>query len=143
MIFNVNKQTLRVKNLSTPPKITRTRRCSLFLYILSLLSFEVFIPPGFMPGSIAHGKFINPCESIFPNYTSDISDSSHHHHHEETEIDQGCTFASQLSDPVFVIHNLHGNPKKTYSTDLSKIWFYQKSSRSKVNPRAPPYLREC
>ena len=132
-----------MKNFPIPPKITTIRHYSLTVYVFSLLWIEVLIPPGFMPGSILHGEFIKPCVSIFPKYTSDVRDSSHHHHDEEPKIDQGCTFASQLSDPIFITQNFQGNPKKTYPTDLSKKWFYQKSSRRTANPRAPPYLREC
>ena len=132
-----------MKNFLTSPKVTRIKRYSVTVYIFSLLWIEVLIPPGFMPGSIEHGEFIKPCASIFPEYTPDIWDSSHHHHDEEPKIDQGCTFASQLSDPIFVTQNFQRNAKKTYPTDLSKKWFYQKSSRRTANPRAPPYLREC
>ncbi len=132
-----------MKDPSLPHKITKAPRRSLVLCVISLLSIQLFTPPGFMPGAILDGQLIKPCPNSFPKYISDFLESSHHHHDEETEVEHGCAFASQLSDPIFVTQNFRRTAGKTHSTTKLKKRFYPKSSRRAANSRAPPYLRDC
>ena len=136
-------QTSEVKESSASHKRTKASHLYLSLCIISLLSIEALTPPGFMPGSILHGQLIKPCPNSFPIYDLDISKSSHHHHNERPKIEQSCAFVSQLSNPTFVTQNFQGNPSRAHSTATSKKLVYLKSSRTFVNPRAPPYLRDC
>ena len=117
-------QTSAVKNPSLHHKITKASRRFLVLCTISLLSIKLLTPLGFIPGAILHGQLIKPCPNSFPKYISDILESSHHHHDGETEIKQGCAFASQLSDPIFVTQNFRGTASKTHSTTKSTKRFY-------------------
>ena len=112
----ITVQTSAMKDPSLPRKITKAPRRFLVLCVISLLSIQLLTPPGFMPGAVLDGQFIKPCPNSFPKYISDILESSHHHHDEETEVEQGCAFASQLSDPIFVTQNFRRTASEIHST---------------------------
>ena len=113
-------QRCMMKDHIHPHKITKAPRRFLVLCVISLLSIQLSTPTGFMPGAILDGQLIKPCPNSFPKYISDILESSHHHHDEETEVEQGCAFASQLSDPIFVTQNFRRTASKTHSTTRLK-----------------------
>ncbi len=71
--------------------------------MLAAFLLQAMIPAGYMPGSVADGKFVELCPSGLSAGAMSALSGEHHHHHADSHVDfSQCDLGGGLSAPALL-----------------------------------------